>query len=169
MIRWGSSACALGTPAWPQETYATGLFWATLNTAVLITSSWTMVRSVLAAEAQRWVAVRRWLGATLLLGVMFLGIKAMEYALKIHHGYFPNSEFMQANPGLVIFISFYFALTGLHGLHVIAGLIWNGSLALRLMGREGDERMAQKIEFAALYWHFVDLLWIFLFPLFYLL
>jgi cytochrome c oxidase subunit 3 len=170
MIRWGSSACALGTSAWPEAGHAVGLRLALLNTLILITSSYTVVRTVIFSRAGQWGAARRNLSATLLLGVIFLVIKGLEYAVKIHHGYFPRTDFMKENPGLTIFISFYYALTILHALHVLAGLIWNAALARRLkQSPEGSSDLAAKLEYAGLYWHFVDVLWIFLFPLFYLI
>jgi heme/copper-type cytochrome/quinol oxidase subunit 3 len=168
MIRWGSSVCALGTPAWPEAGYTGGLALATLNTVILLTSSLTMVRATLFARDGNAAGVRKNLGSTLCLGVLFLAVKSCEYALKIHHGYYPKSEFMQANPGLTIFISFYYALTILHALHVIVGLIWNGAL-YRSMSRGWRPDLSGKMEYAGLYWHFVDVLWLFLFPLFYLI
>ncbi len=169
MIRWGSSACALGTPAWPTEGYKGGLLLATLNTLLLVTSSWTMVRAVIFAQANDRRASRRYLFGTIALGTLFLFVKGVEYYIKIHHGLFPRSALLEANPGLTIFVSFYFALTGLHGLHVLAGLLWNGAL-YRISGNNfADPGFAEKLEYAGLYWHFVDVLWLFLFPLFYLI
>lgn len=167
MLRWGSTVCALGAPAWPKAGYLGGLTLATLNTLLLITSSFTMVRAVLASEEKNNVAFRRFMGATLLLGLGFLAVKIFEYYLKIHHGYYPRSEFMEATPGLNIFISFYFVLTGFHGLHVLIGVLWNYFLFKRGKGAL-DERFGRKVEYAGLYWHFVDAVWVFMFPLFYL-
>lgn len=166
-LRWGSTACALGTPAWPQAGYTGGLLLATFNTVILISSSYTMVRATLFAQAGDTGRARRNLLATLILGSLFLLFKAVEYAVKIHHGFYPRSPFMLENPGLVIFISFYFALTGLHVLHVLAGLLWNG--ALYRSSRHSVAALPQRLEYAGLYWHFVDVLWVFLFPLFYLI
>ncbi|MBK9922384.1 MAG: heme-copper oxidase subunit III [Elusimicrobia bacterium] len=168
MLRWGSSVCALGAPAWPKTGYLGGLTLATINTLLLITSSFTMVRAVLASEEKNSVAFRRFMGATLLLGLGFLAVKIFEYYLKIHHGYYPRSEFMEATPGLNIFISFYFVLTGFHGLHVLIGVLWNFFLFKRGKGPL-DERFGRKVEYAGLYWHFVDAVWVFMFPLFYLI
>lgn len=170
MIRWGSADCALGTSAWPEAGHTVGLRLALLNTALLITSSYTMVRAVLFARAMKWDQARRNLAVTLGLGTVFLIIKGFEYAIKIEHGYFPRSPYMQTNPGLTIFISFYFALTLLHALHVVAGLLWNAALYRRSAAAGGPTAaLATKLEYAGLYWHFVDVLWIFLFPLFYLI
>jgi heme/copper-type cytochrome/quinol oxidase subunit 3 len=169
MLRWGSSVCAIGAPAWPKEGYTWGLALATTNTLILITSSFTMVRAVLAAEHRNERAFGRFMGSTILLGLLFLCVKGAEYALKIHHGYYPRSPFMEATPGLNIFISFYFALTGFHGLHVVIGILWNLFLK-RSAGKKGlSPAFARKVEYAGLYWHFVDVVWVFLFPLFYLI
>jgi cytochrome c oxidase subunit 3 len=168
MARWGNALCALGTPAWPAAGYTGGLALAAANTVVLLTSSLTMARSVSFAregEVKSSAANLRW---TLLLGLAFLGIKAFEYGLKIDHGYYPQSAFMKDVPGLNIFVSYYFALTGLHAIHVIAGLVWNGVLWRRAQGGAGPGFLAHKLEYAGLYWHFVDIVWVFLFPLFYL-
>lgn len=89
--------------------------------------------------------------------------------MKIHHGYFPRSPFMEANPGLNIFISFYFVLTGFHGLHVVIGILWNWLLKRGARRRIASPAFARKVEYAGLYWHFVDVVWVFLFPLFYLI
>jgi cytochrome c oxidase subunit 3 len=159
-IRWGSSACALGSPAWPKPGYTGGLLLAAANTVVLITSSFTMARACLFARAHD-ARYRANLLATIILGCAFLLIKGFEYHLKIHHGYFPGSEWMHANPGVTIFISFYFVMTGLHGLHVLAGIVWNALLY--------KAEATSKLEYAGLYWHFVDVVWVLLFPLFYLI
>lgn len=167
-IRWGSPVCALGAPAWPAAGYLDGLRLAGLNTFLLITSSYTMVRACVLARAND-PAARRNLLITIVLGVAFLVVKIYEYHLKIHHGYYPGSEWMQTNPGLTIFFSFYYALTGLHGLHVIAGILWNVFLYKAMLKQGETERLANKLEYAGLYWHFVDVVWVFLFPLFYLI
>jgi len=168
-LRLGSPACRLGEPAWPQAGYTGGVLMATLNTLVLITSSYTVVRSLAATRAGNREAFRANMLATVLLGGAFILVKAFEYSAKIHHGYTMGSEFIAANPGLGIFVSFYYALTGLHALHVIAGMIWNSLLWRAAGGVAMDDRFARKVEFAGLYWHFVDIVWVFLFPLFYLI
>jgi cytochrome c oxidase subunit 3 len=169
MLRYGSSVCGIGVPAWPKEGYSVGLSLATMNTLILISSSYTMVRAVLASERQDGKAFSRFMGTTIFLGLLFLCVKAGEYALKIHHGYYPRSPYMEANPGLNIFISFYFALTGFHGLHVIIGILWNWFLKQSAHKKIASPAFARKVEYAALYWHFVDVVWVFLFPLFYLI
>jgi heme/copper-type cytochrome/quinol oxidase subunit 3 len=168
-LRWGSGVCALGAPAWPKSGYTGGLALATANTVVLLTSSYTMVLALLGAREGNRRAFSRNMLFTILLGLAFLGIKAFEYRLKIHHGWYPDSGVMRANPGLNIFVSFYFAMTGLHALHMLAGLIWNGLLWTAGRGSDLDAGFSLKVEYAGLYWHFVDIVWVFIFPLFYLI
>jgi heme/copper-type cytochrome/quinol oxidase subunit 3 len=130
---------------------------AALNTLVLITSSLSAVQAHAAAERDDAGATRRYLLLTVLLGCTFLGIKAYEYWGELAHGFTPATN---------LFWSFYYTMTGLHGLHVVAGIIANLSLALAVGGRWPTIR--HRVEFVGLYWHFVDVVWIFLFPLLYL-
>ena len=120
----------------------------------------TMAMSVAAIHNGDVKKSRLFLVLTILLGSAFLGVKGYEYSLKFAHGHFP---------GTGLFWDCYFTLTGLHGLHVLAGVlanVWILSLTLR-----GDFLKAKGhlVELSGLYWHFVDLVWIFLFPLMYLL
>lgn len=166
MTRWGSDVCRLGSPAWPDGTAKTTLLLAALNTVILITSSYTVVRALLAARRGEHDAFRLNMGATVALAAGFLIVKGFEYSIKVHHGFTPGGEFAMANPGFRVFFSYYFLMTGLHGLHVVVGMIWNTLLMLSKDG--GSPGFPRKVEFAALYWHFVDVVWVFLFPLFYL-
>ena len=167
MTRWGSSVCALGAPAWPEGTAKTALGLAAINTFILITSSYTIVRAIARVKRGDEAGFRANLGATVALGLAFLVVKGFEYAAKFHHGFTPHGEFALANPGYRVFFSFYFVMTGLHGAHVVIGALWN---SLLLVSKEdvGSEGFARKVEYAGLYWHFVDIVWVFLFPLFYL-
>jgi cytochrome c oxidase subunit 3 len=135
---------------------------ATLNTVILIASSVTMVMSWASLKLNDFKKYRLYMGLTFLAGVGFLIIKAIEYTTKFHHGYLPKSN---------TFLAIYFTLTGLHGLHVIGGMIVNGYFwgPGARMWRTEPERFTNRIEVAGLYWHFVDLVWIFLFPTLYLL
>jgi len=90
---------------------------------------------------------------------MFLCIKGYEYSIEIEHGF---------TPGTSLFWSFYYTMTGLHGLHVLVGIIVNFTLFLAVSG-SGWSRIRHRIEYAGLYWHFVDVVWIFVFAFFYLL
>lgn len=130
-----------------------------INTLVLLTSSLTMVMAHAAIEDGSRKQAKLYLGFTVLLGVMFLGFKAVEYSGEITKGFTPLSG---------TFWSFYYTMTGLHALHVLAGIIVN--LTLFLMAVRGSlwPSTQQRVEYAGLYWHFVDIVWIFLFPLLYL-
>lgn len=123
------------------------------NTMVLLTSSLTVVLAHQAAGLGRIARARRLLGTTLLLGLVFLGVKAYEYHHEIREGFTPVTN---------LFWSYYYLMTGLHGLHVVGGLVALGVVAL------GARQHPQRVEYAGMYWHLVDIVWIFLFPLLYL-
>ncbi len=135
---------------------------ATLNTIVLIGSSVTMVMAWASLKLNDFKKYKMYMAMTFLAGVGFLIIKGIEYNAKFHHGYFPSKN---------TFLAIYFTLTGLHGLHVIGGMIVNGYFwgPGSKMWKTQPDRFANRIEVAGLYWHFVDLVWIFLFPVLYLL
>ena len=135
---------------------------ATLNTAVLITSSITMVMSWVSLKLNDLKKYKFYMGLTLLCSFGFLIIKYIEYTSKFDHGLFPSTN---------NFLAVYFVLTGLHMLHVIGGILVNGYFfgpGAKMWNSE-PERFTNRIEVAGLYWHFVDLVWIFLFPALYLL
>ena len=161
----------IGAPEWPGEigghmyeraSDILNVPLATLNTLVLIGSSVTMVMSWASLAMKRFDRYRLYMGATIALGFVFLIVKAFEYGEKFSHGYLPAEN---------NFLAIYFVLTGLHGLHVIGGIIvnmyfmWPGAR----MWKTDPQRFTNRIEIAGLYWHFVDLVWIFLFPTIYLL
>lgn len=142
------------------------------NTAVLIASSLTMAMAVHAAAVGDRKATTWWLLATIALGSVFLGVKVVEYGDKFEHHLVPGPHFRyegpQARPA-EIFFSLYFAMTGLHALHMVVGIPILGYMAwLARRGRFGPEYHTP-VELTGLYWHFVDIIWIFLFPLLYLL
>lgn len=142
-----------------------------INTAVLITSSFTMVMGVRSAMINKRNASIAYLIATCIFACTFMVIKYFEYMEKIHHGYLPTKWFFGEgmHETLPIFFGLYFTMTGLHGLHVIVGIgliIW---LIIRSLKGEFYEEYFTPVEMVGLYWHFVDLVWIFLFPLFYLI
>jgi len=135
---------------------------ATLNTTVLITSSITMVMSWVSLKLNDLKKYKLYMGLTLLCSFGFLIIKYIEYSSKFSHGLFPSTN---------NFLAVYFVLTGLHMLHVVGGILVNGYFfgpGLKMWNTE-PERFTNRIEVAGLYWHFVDLVWIFLFPALYLL
>jgi heme/copper-type cytochrome/quinol oxidase subunit 3 len=130
-----------------------------VNTFVLLTSSLTMVLAHAAIEDENRQRAKLFLGLTILFGLMFLGFKAIEYSGEIEKGFTPLAG---------SFWAFYYSMTGLHGLHVLAGIVFN--LALFIMAARGTlwPNTQHRVEYAGLYWHFVDVVWIFLFPLLYL-
>jgi len=142
-----------------------------INTAVLILSSLTMAMAVHAAQLSKRRALMTYLVLTMLLGSVFLGIKVVEYSHKFHEHLVPGPHF--AFPGTdpqhsQLYFSFYFAMTGFHALHMIVGI---GLLAVILwMSYKGrfNAEYHNPVEVSGLYWHFVDIVWIFLFPLLYL-
>jgi len=151
-----------GAPVWPMGREVLNVWLATTNTVVLISSSVTMVMSWASLKLKDFKKYRLYMGLTLLLAFAFLVIKAFEYSAEFHHGRFPSTS---------TFLAIYFTLSGLHGLHVIGGIIVNGYLwgPGAKMWKTEPERFTNRIEVAGLYWHFVDLVWIFLFPTLYLL
>jgi cytochrome c oxidase subunit 3 len=143
------------------------------NTAVLLCSSFTMVLGVRAAQLGRQKALIVNIILTLLLGFVFLGVKAFEWREKFieHHVPGPSFHFegvaMQGPAQL--FFSLYFAMTGLHALHMVVGAgIMTWLLIWSFRGKFTAEYMTP-VDISGLYWHFVDIIWIFLFPLFYLI
>jgi cytochrome c oxidase subunit 3 len=145
-----------------------------INTAVLLTSSLTMALAVRAAQLGRRGATTLFLLLTIGLGVVFLGIKGTEYYIDYKEGLIPQIHFEMErwteNPRFAeMFFVFYFIMTGLHAIHMIIGigvLAVLGHFAWRGRYQEGYHT---PVELTGLYWHFVDIVWIFLFPLFYLI
>ena len=153
----------VGADVWPHgRDIGLSVPLATLNTMVLIGSSVTMVMSWASLKMNEFGKFRLYLGATILLSFVFLVIKYFEYSEKFHHGHYPSYS---------TFFAVYFTLTGLHGLHVIGGIIVNSYLIGpgSKLWKSNPEKFTNRIEYAGLYWHFVDLVWIFLFPVLYLL
>jgi cytochrome c oxidase subunit III len=142
-----------------------------INTAILIGSSFTMALAVYSSEAGRNKAVVRYLLLTMLLGTVFLGIKFYEYYQKFVEHLIPGSAFRfeeaLARPAQ-LFFSLYFAMTGLHALHMIIGLGLLAWMAVKAHRSRFSAAYYTPVELTGLYWHFVDLIWIFLFPLLYL-
>lgn len=136
---------------------------ATFNTLVLILSSVTMVMAWASLKLKQFDKYKMYLGVTILCALAFLFVKYFEYTGKFHHGIYPSSS---------TFMGIYFTLTGLHVLHIIGGvavLLFYWSPIADKMYKEDPELLANRIEITGLYWHFVDLVWIFLFPILYLL
>lgn len=142
-----------------------------VNTLVLISSSLTMALGVRAAQTSNKKLCTQMLVVTILCAITFLLVKYFEYTHKIHDGLLPGAlfsakDFHTAHPS--VFFSIYFMMTGVHGLHVIIGIGLITWILLRNMRGEFSSRYYAPVEGVGLYWHLVDLIWIYLFPLLYL-
>jgi cytochrome c oxidase subunit 3 len=146
-----------------------------LNTVVLLFSSLTMALSIYYAQLGRKNLVLLNLYVTLACGFIFLTVKYFEYTHKFHEGLFPGMYFRYDGPeahqfpNLGMYFSFYFVMTGLHGSHVIAGMSLITWLIIRAHRGEFDKDYYTPLECVGLFWHLVDLIWIYLFPLLYLI
>jgi heme/copper-type cytochrome/quinol oxidase subunit 3 len=150
----------VGSPSWPRGALDIPL--ATLNTIVLITSSVTMVMAWASLMRRRFGTFRIYMGATVLLGFVFLIVKYFEYTHHFHLGEYPRTN---------NFYAIYYTLTGLHGLHVIGGMAVNAYFwgPGAKQWKTNPTWFTNRVENSGLFWHFVDLVWIFLFPTLYLL
>jgi len=142
----------------------------TLNTIILLTSSLTMVLSIVAIQKQKRNLSLFFQMLTILLALFFMVNKYFEWSAKFQHGIYPGSDtLLNENSGHILFFGLYYMMTGLHGLHVIIGVVM-----IAIMMRFTSKRIIThdnyvKLENTGLYWHLVDIIWIFLFPLFYLI
>jgi heme/copper-type cytochrome/quinol oxidase subunit 3 len=152
----------VGDARWPDQSAVLSVPLGATNTVILIASSVTMVLAWASLKAGNLGRYRLFMGLTLAAAAAFLGVKAFEYSDKFSHGLVPATN---------NFLGMYFTLTGLHALHVIAGMVVNlylWTLGTRMWSRD-SQRFTNRVEIAGVYWHFVDLVWIFLFPVLYLL
>jgi cytochrome c oxidase subunit 3 len=152
----------VGAETWPHGWELLNIPLATFNTVVLISSSVTMVMSWASLMMRDFKKYKMYMGLTILAGLIFLVVKAFEYGAKFSHGIYPATD---------TFYATYFTLTGLHGLHVLGGIIvnfYNWAPGSKMWQTE-PIRFTNRVEVIGLYWHFVDLVWIFLFPVLYLL
>jgi len=180
-------------PAFVQASHQLDIFWGTLNTAVLITSSFTMAMGVWCAETRRRSGLVLCLVLTFILGLGFLGIKTIEYKEKIDKHHVPGFHYSlqsflnpQSDPEIYkeykdkplaldmarhteVYFSLYFAMTGMHALHMIIGIAILGFMIFRARAGAYTNGHVTFAENFGLYWHFVDIIWIFLFPLLYLI
>ena len=153
----------LGADVWPRGWEAQNVPLGTVNTAVLITSSVTMVMAWASLERADVKKFQMFAAATVALGFVFLVIKYIEYTSHFHENMWPRTS---------TYLAVYFTMTGLHALHVIFGMSVNGYfwLAGPSYWAAGDRQLLiNRVENAGLFWHFVDIVWIFLFPVLYLL
>jgi len=140
------------------------------NTVILLTSSLTMAMSVTALRKGQKIFSLCLLGTTILFAIAFLVNKYFEWSAKFHHGIFPGSKELTNRPaGEILYFGLYYSMTGLHGLHVIIGLIILSIIFTLIVKDKVTADNFIKLENSGLYWHLVDIIWIFLFPLFYLL
>lgn len=148
-----------GAPEWPDPMERLAVDITALNTFILITSSWMMVRSLIAAQQGDRAGILKWLGATILGGAVFVGIQVYEYLELIDHGSLPNVD---------LFWSTFYAMTGFHGFHVVVGVIWLICAWIAAARGKYTPKNYLGLELAGLYWHFVDLVWVLLFTIVYL-
>lgn len=141
-------------PEWGDEAAHTLTSAGTLNTVILLSSSLLVVLAHQAAQSGNGKRAAGFLWGTLALGLLFLCVKGYEYSHEIHEGFVPAKN---------LYWAFYFFMTGLHGLHVLVGLIAMAIVAVS----SAKGRNLQRVEVVGIYWHFVDVVWIFLFPLLY--
>jgi len=146
-----------------------------LNTVVLLVSSFTMVMGVQAARNNQPKKTARYLWLTVACAGIFMVVKAYEYTHKFEEGLLPgifyhhHGDLIAGSHGYATFFSFYFMMTGLHGLHVLIGMILLSWLAIRAKRGEFSDKYYTPVDLVGLFWHLVDMIWIYLFPLYYLI
>jgi len=142
----------------------------TINTVILLVSSMTIAMSTTAIQKKDTRATLVLIGITLVLALAFLVNKYFEWGLKIEHGLYPGSPKLETlGQGDLLFFGLYFMMTGLHALHIIVGMVFIAILMVKVKNGKLTHDNFQLLENGGLYWHLVDLIWIFLFPLFYLI
>jgi cytochrome c oxidase subunit III len=146
-----------------------------LNTVVLLISSWTMVMAVNSAQTNQKKKLLRYLLMTITCACIFLVVKYFEYTHKFSEGLFPAKYYRHVGDlipnshGYATFFSFYFMMTGLHGIHIVAGIVLLSWLYVRARRDEFSSAYYTPVDLVGLYWHIVDMIWIYLFPLYYLI
>ncbi|MEP7086422.1 MAG: cytochrome c oxidase subunit 3 [Gemmatimonadota bacterium] len=163
-LLFGYGYLRFGSPNWTKPfTFSPNIINGLAMTVILLTSSLTMLGGVAAAREGRRDATMKWLGATVLLGVLFATLHLREWSAMLHDGWS-----LTANPmgGSVLVGAMFFSITGLHLLHVISGVV---AIIVIAIGFQTERLTAGHVETTGLYWHFVDLVWMFVFPLMYLL
>lgn len=145
-------------------------FIGTVNTVILLVSSMTIAMSISAIQYKNKKLTLLLMGITILLAIVFMVNKYFEWSGKISHGIYPGSEtLMEASQGEILFFGLYYAMTGLHALHIIIGVGFIAYVMRMVVKDEVQHDNFTILENSGLYWHLVDLIWIFLFPLFYLI
>jgi len=142
----------------------------TINTIILLTSSLTVVLAIVALQKNNKKLSLFFLWVTVICGLVFLVNKYFEWGAKFHHGIYPKGPALQEmSEGEVMYFGLYYVMTGLHGLHIVIGLAFIGFVMWQIHKDVQTSTNFQKLENSGLYWHLVDIIWIFLFPLFYLI
>lgn len=150
----------MGSPEWPDPAKRLAINLTAFNTFLLITSSWMMVRALDAIQKGDKGGLVRWLGLTILGGSIFVSIQVYEYFELYHYGFLPNRD---------LFWSTFYAMTGFHGIHVCVGVIWLFCVWIGAVRGTYTAQNYVRVELAGLYWHFVDLVWVLLFTIVYLM
>ncbi len=153
---------------WGDMAEHTNVLAGTINTFVLLTSSFFVVKAHEAALKKNKKKIKQWILLTILCALLFLGIKSYEYTHEVMAGFsLTGTDLLSEGKNIeTLYWVFYYSLTGLHGLHVIAGAL---VLYFVMRGVTKNDKNYHRIEVAGLYWHMVDIIWIFLFPLIYLI
>lgn len=160
----------LNPDAFLHASYSLNVILGTVNTIVLLTSSWTVAMAVTAMQKGNIKLSVKLIDATIFFAMIFLVIKYFEWTAKFEHGLWPGMEhYNQLIPGSKLFFFLYFFMTGLHGVHVIVGGVILLFVQHAIKNKKTNPGKYMFLENAALYWHLVDIIWIFLFPLFYLI
>ena len=155
--------------AWRHISLTMDVTFGTINTVVLITSSLTVAASITAIRKGHDNLAVFLLILTIILAATFMVNKYFEWSEHIHHGLFPGLDhFNELSRGEGMFLYLYYFMTGLHGLHVVVGAILLGFVIRSIMLQKSNKKRFVFVENGGLYWHLVDLVWIYLFPLFYL-
>ena len=141
-----------------------------INTVILLISSMTVAMAITSLQLGKKKATLIFIGITLILALVFLINKYFEWGAKIHHDIYPGSAFlMSLSKGDMLFFGLYFFMTGLHAIHIIVGMVLLGVVYVKVKNGSVNQNRVSLLENGGLYWHLVDLIWIFLFPLFYLI
>ncbi len=146
-------------PDWSGDIEHNNVLLGSINTLVLLTSSFFIVEVLAANRAGDLEKFKKYMVFTIVLGFLFMVIKGAEYTAHIQEGFLPDKS---------LFWAFYYGMTGLHGLHVLAGIVANISLLVVVSKPGGLARFGHRSEMCGLYWHFLDVVWIYLYPLLYL-
>jgi cytochrome c oxidase subunit 3 len=141
-----------------------------INTVILLVSSMTIAMSITAIQKEQKKLCLSLMGVTVILALAFLVNKYFEWGIKFEHGLYPGSERLATfGQGDLLFFGLYFAMTGLHALHIVVGMIFIAIVMRSVAKNKVTSYDFSLLENSGLYWHLVDVIWIFLFPLFYLI